>query len=424
MIGRQRHSRIEIICIGREILDGRVIDTNSVFLAQTLKGLGLVARSAQRVDDEVSRIVEAFRIAAARSDFVLVTGGLGPTSDDLTAEAAAEFLNEPIEMHPEALEEVAGFFKKLGREMIAGQKKQALLPVSAKILKNSEGSAPGFYCEKSNCRFYFMPGVPKEMMRMFVEQIVPRLPKNKDYRAQQWATQFTSEGELQKRLDAVHKQLPRGFEITYRTRFPENHIGLFANTPTPEQVEQFEQIQRQLTELLGEDVFSAGKELQSLEEIVLQKLIASKTKIITVESCTGGLIYHRLTNIAGSSEAVWGSYGVYSNDLKVELGVDPTLLTQHGAVSREVALALAHSTVKRHAALFKDSRFVCVATTGIAGPSGGTPEKPVGLCYIAMASNFGPESCFEFKGRAHLQRADYKNLFSQKALDMLRRYAG
>lgn len=417
-----RNSRIEIITIGREILDGRVIDTNSVFLAQTLKSRGLVVRWAQRVDDEIARIVEAFKIAATRSDFVLVTGGLGPTGDDLTAEAAAEFLGEDLSLHAPALEQISQYFARIGREMLDVQKKQALLPRSAKILSNPVGTAPGFSIEKNGCRFFFMPGVPKEMKPMFSTLVLPQLPPNADYTGYQWATQFTSEGELQKRLSSVHKKLPKGFEITYRTRFPENHIGLFANTVTAEEKNQFSQLQNEMSQLLGRDVFSSGAELKSLEECVIDILVRKNIFVVTVESCTGGLVYNRLTNVSGSSQVVAGSYGCYANEMKIDLGVNPKSIERFGAVSKECALELAESGLKKFQSVFKNQRAVCVSTTGIAGPSGGSPEKPVGLCHLAVASSFTDPVHFELCGRSGLERTDYKNLFSQKALDLLRLY--
>jgi len=411
---------IEIITIGREILDGRVIDTNSVFLAQTLKQKGLIVRWAQRVDDEIQRIIQAFEIASRRSSIVLITGGLGPTLDDLTSQAAAEFLNEDWVSNPEALLLVEGFFKKNNREFLEVQKKQALLPTSAKILKNFQGSAPGFNFQKNSCQFYCMPGVPREMKAMFLDAVLPHLPTNSDYRSFQWATQFTSEGELQKRLNPIYKILPPHFEITYRTRFPENHIGLHGEVRGDSEDLIFEEIKNKIAFELGTDVFSCGTELMSLEEIVVEVAQKNSVKILTVESCTGGLIYHRLTNVAGSSAVVLGSLGVYSNELKLDLGVPPDVFSNMGAVSEACAVSLAENGLKKMKAIFPNTKILCVSTTGIAGPAGGSSQKPVGTCHIAIASSFSATQHLPVSVRKDLPRLEIKSAFAQNALEGLR----
>jgi nicotinamide-nucleotide amidase len=422
-----RNPRIEIITIGREILDGRVLDTNSIFMAEVLKARGLVPRWAQRVDDQVDRIIEAFQIASKRSDFVLCTGGLGPTSDDLTAESFAQFLEEECVLRPDALELVKSFFDRIGRPMIDIQKKQALLPRSAKIFPNPEGSAPGFWGEKNNARFFFMPGVPREMRRMMKEQVLPFLPQVPGYRSYNWATQFTSEGELQQRLLEIHKKLPREFEITYRTRFPENHIGLHGPGFDEKFSSVFEQLLNEISTTLGDDVFCQGNDLKNLEEVVLDLLMAQQISVGSVESCTGGLIAHHLSNIAGSSSVYLGSWITYANEAKVALGVNPETLRQFGAVSPETAKELALSGLKALRKMKTRGPLYCLSTTGIAGPSGGSPEKPVGLCYVGLAfsANENTESVElfsdEIRGRPLWPRIENKNLFSQKALDLLRR---
>jgi nicotinamide-nucleotide amidase len=409
---------VEILTIGREILDGRVIDTNSIWLAERLKQNGLVPRYAQRVDDEISRVIEAFTIASRRSQIVLLTGGLGPTADDLTAEAFAQFLREPLELNPEALAQVEAVFAKIGRKMIDQQKKQAMLPRSCEIMSNSEGTAPGFMRKG----WYFMPGVPKEMKAMFDAHVFPRLPKIEGYRTSTWATQFTSEGELQSKLSSVHQALPPEFEITYRTRFPENHIGLHGDCATSEKKRVYESLASQIGEILGETVFSGGTglELQSLESAVVDRLTKARRTLGTVESCTGGLVSHRITEVSGSSQVFWSAWVTYDNRAKEALGVAPHLIRDHGAVSSEVAQALAEAGLAQLKKLGAPAP-ICVATTGIAGPNGGTAEKPVGLCYIAVAQDGLPTQIEEVRGRAYLKRGEYKLLFSQKALDLVRR---
>jgi nicotinamide-nucleotide amidase len=414
--------KVEILTIGREILDGRVIDTNSVWLGEQLKEIGLVPRYAQRVDDQIDRVVEAYKIAEARSDIVLVTGGLGPTADDLTAEAFGKFLGEPLELNPEALQQVEAIFAKLGRKMIEQQRKQAYFPRSCAILENSEGTAPGFSLKRaSNQAWYFMPGVPKEMKAMFTARILPELPKISGYRSSTWATQFTSEGELQRQLAPVHAALLPTFEMTYRTRFPENHVGLHGICVDDAAKQTYERLAREIDTILGNTVFSGGlnRDIRSLEAVVVDLLVQKRRTLGTVESCTGGLIASRVTDVAGSSAAFWSSWVTYDNSAKIALGIDPRLLQDHGAVSAEVARALAEAGVRKLENMGAKAPF-CVATTGIAGPAGGSAEKPVGLCYIAVAGPGLETRSDEVRGRPFLKRSEYKLLFSQKALDLVR----
>lgn len=430
---------VEILTIGREILDGRVIDTNSVHMAETLLEAGLVPRYAQRVDDDRNRIQEAFRIADRRSSIILITGGLGPTSDDITAECFAEFLNEDCPLNTDALRMVSERMAALNRPLTETQKKQAFLPRSCFALANPEGTAPGFALERSTPLgkqgWYFMPGVPREMKRMLAEQIMPRLPRVKSYRTRTWATHFTAEADLQDKLREIEKALPPGFEVTYRTRFPENHVGLHANAATPELEKRFEQECHKIGTILEGDSFWEGSgSAQSLEQIVFDLLKKETALLATVESCTAGLIAHRLSDLPGISWVYWSGHVTYDNTAKEKLGVARAILEANGAVSEPTARALAKSGLEnlRQLVLMSpdkskaESPLYCIATTGIAGPSGGTPEKPIGLCHIALAGclNARDTDVFvrheELRGRSILPRSMLKTFFSQKALNLLR----
>jgi nicotinamide-nucleotide amidase len=421
---------VEILAIGREILDGRVIDTNSVWLAEKLKERGLIPRYGQRVDDDFDRVIEAFEIAKKRSGIILVTGGLGPTADDLTAEAFGRFLGERLELNPTALAQVEGWFKKMNRPILDVQKKQAYFPKSCGILENFEGTAPGFSKHfEDGQAWYFMPGVPKEMRRMVEAHVLAKLPIVEGYQTSSWATQFTSEGELQKRLSPVHESVKSfdGFEITYRTRFPENHIGLHGICLTEERKSAYKKQAEEIERLLGDDVFSGGVgiELRPLEVEVMDLLKKSQAIVATVESCTGGLVASRITDVPGSSASYWASWLTYDNRAKEAIGVPHELLVKNGAVSPEAALSLAQSGLKKLKELTGQAGkpLLCVSTTGIAGPDGGTNEKPVGLCYVGVASEGldAQDVAQEIRGRAFLKRSENKLLFSQKALDVLRR---
>lgn len=412
---------VEILGIGREILDGRVVDTNSVYLAQKLKSRGLIPRFAQKVDDDAARMIEAFQLASQRSDVVLVTGGMGPTSDDITAEVFCRFLKVEPALHPEALKQVEECFARMNRPFTDVQKKQAALPPQARILRNREGTAPGFAVTHDGTQWYFMPGVPREMKSIFELEILAQLPENKNYRYYSWATQFTSEGELQSRLASLIQKLPAHFELSFRTHFPENHIGLYANCATPEDEQLFRSTQRSLNEVLGPDVFSDGQELQNLESVVLQQLQQKKAQIITVESCTGGLIAHRLTEIAGASAVFFGSFVTYDNLAKEDMGVKRENLEKFGAVSEAVAKEMAEAGLGRLSAHSCSDELYALSTTGIAGPAGGSAEKPVGTCFVGLARSRHPTQVLAVQALPHLDRSRMKTFFAQKALELLRR---
>lgn len=425
---------LEILTIGREILDGRVIDTNSVHIADALRPLGLVPRFAQKVDDDPVRIREAFGIAAARADIILVTGGLGPTSDDLTAESFAAYLGETPVINPEALTQVEAWFTRHQRAFADVQKKQARLPPSCFVLRNEQGTAPGFGLRRPHPahgatgreqQWFFMPGVPREMKAMLELQVLPLLPRRPSYRTHTWATHFTSEGELQSRLQSVEAALPKGFELSYRTRFPENHIALYGDCTDAPLSRAFDEAAAELSLRLGRDVFYSGPGTKVLPlEVELVAALAERNwQLATVESCTGGLVANRLTDVAGASRVFWGSWVVYDNAAKVALGVAPSIVNEHGAVSEACAVALAEAG-RQQLTQAGVAHSVCVATTGIAGPDGGSPEKPVGTCFVACAFPDGSVSCERVQTRAGLPRNENKTFFAQKALDLVFRHTG
>jgi len=411
---------VELITIGREILDGRVIDTNSVRMAEILRTRGLIVRHAQRVDDEISRIVDAFKLAAGRSHIILVTGGLGPTSDDLTPEAFAKFLDVPLQENPLALKVVEDCLRIRGRPMSAAQRKQALSPEGVSILQNPTGTAPGLFLQRTSGlgeQFWaLMPGVPREMIAMLKDEVLERLPGESSYRTRQWATHFVAEASLQDRLQQLISRLPESFELSFRTRFPENHIGLHANCRTPESVLLFDRISDEISQILGDDSFFHGEELREIESLVLSRAQASKTWLGCVESCTGGLISKKLTSVSGASENFFAGWTTYHNEAKIALGVDVELIKAHGSVSESVARALAKSGLTQiERGLGKGARAACISTTGVAGPGGGTTEKPVGLCFIGIAMSGRETKVVELRGAPGLSRDQYQMYFAQKA---------
>jgi len=416
---------IEIISIGRELLDGRTIDTNSVFFGEELKKRGLVPRFYQRVDDVREDMLAAFDIAAKRSDLIFVTGGLGPTSDDLTTEIFAKFMSLKLVENPEARKTLENRFQSLGRTMHDSQLKQAQFPQGAKHLTNDIGTAPGFSYQDKHRKWFFMPGVPSEMKFIFKNHIQNEVPPQKNFKRKVWMTHFTSEGELQQKLKDVIAALPKEISFFYRTRFPENHLGLSGVVDTEDLQKYFETASKQIEEILA-DTFFSTTEGQGLEAIVTELARKSGIHAASVESCTGGLVSSRITDVSGSSDVWWGAYCTYDNSAKLDLAAAVDLETQmnealsdNGAVSEEVASTMALCGAKKTSKSI-GTNSLCVSTTGVAGPSGGTKDKPVGMCCIAVAN----ESRVLFKttvyARPGLSRQQNKLYFSQHALNSLR----
>jgi nicotinamide-nucleotide amidase len=412
---------VELVTIGREILDGRVIDTNSVRMAEILKTRGLIVRHAQRVDDEIGRIVDAFRLAASRSQIILVTGGLGPTSDDLSIEAFAKFLNVPLSENPAALQVVETALRSRGREMTPAQRKQALTPNGVEVVANPNGTAPGLFLKRPSPLgeqyWALMPGVPREMIAMLKDDVLARLPGERNYRSHQWATHFVAEATLQDRLQKLIATLPADIELSFRTRFPENHVGLHANCRSPESTKTFDRICSEITTLLGQDSFFDGVELREIESLVLERARDSATWLGMVESCTGGLLSKKFTSVPGASENFFAAWTTYHNAAKIALGVDAALIDQHGAVSESVARALAESGLKQiERGLGPKTKALCLSTTGIAGPGGGSAAKPVGLCFVGLARSGHATEVFEVRAPASLTREQNQVYFAQKAM--------
>ena len=425
----QSPTPVEILTIGREILDGRVTDTNSTYLGYELSKRGLSPRYAQRVDDDPARMLEAFKIAQGRSKIVLVTGGLGPTEDDLTAQVFSEFLGHKAVMHTEAADQIRTYFAKIQRPLTDLQLKQAVLPPSAGILKNSKGTAPGFFIETSSPQalWFFMPGVPSEMKAMFTSEVLPRISQVKPHLSRTWCTHFTSEGELQGRLKnfILSLKIFPQIELTFRTRFPENHIGLYVLPENKEDEIFFSEKCAELRKILANDYFYEGPEAQELENGIAEELKSQNILLGCVESCTGGLVSHRLTQVSGISSHFWASWVTYDNRVKIDLGVDSETITKHGAVSAECAQEMAEAGLKKLRILAGSqsfSKIICIATTGIAGPTGGSAIKPVGLVYTALASSVDLTQVESFSGRLGLDRSSLKLLFSQRALDLVWRF--
>jgi nicotinamide-nucleotide amidase len=405
----------EIIAVGSELLTPDRIDTNSLFLTQRLNHLGIAVARKTVVGDQHAHVRDAFRCALDRVELVVSSGGLGPTLDDLTREAVAELLGRKLVLNSSVLQNIEARFRRLGRSMPEVNKRQAMVPEGADLLENSRGTAPGLWFESAGRIIVLLPGPPHELKAMFTEKVEPRLERFAGatrlyYR--ELRTAGLTESEVEQRTAPIYTKYedvqttilaaPGEIQVHLRTWSAD---GGAAEGMLDEMVER-------ITFALGENVFTSNG--QTLEEIVGRELALNQATVATAESCTGGLLAERLTRVPGSSAYFRGGVVCYSNDLKSAwTDVPAELIELKGAVSPEVAEALAHGIRRRVGATLG------IGITGIAGPSGGSPEKPVGLVHIALAdANGSRDRTLRFPG----DRERIRWHASQAALDMVRRY--
>ena len=403
-----------IICVGNELLNGQTVDTNSNWLAGRLLTASIPVVYTCTVGDIVEDIKSAIKYAAVKADIILITGGLGPTDDDLTRNGIAEFLAVGLEYHCEIEEKIKKFFAGLNRPMVEKNKIQAYLPAGTSEIENDLGTAPGIFYEDNKKVIASFPGVPSEMKQMFDKSILPRIKKivQGDFIVVR-KVRCIGAGE-----SAIAEMLG---DLMSRDRNPQINctvdcgiitLYIVARTKDGSEAEALaaQDVQR-LCGILGKLVY--GFDEQSLAEVVGQKLVEESKTLVVAESCTGGLIAKMITDIAGSSGYFLGGWVTYSNESKVsELSVKKELIEKFGAVSSEVAQAMAAG------AKLKAGADYAIAVTGIAGPQGGSEQKPVGLVYISIASSEGihAEKClFGPRDRGFIrQRA------AQTALNLLR----
>ncbi len=408
---------IEILITGDEIRTGAAVDTNSAYIAQVLLENGLGVMRHNCVGDNTDHLVAVLHEIGGRADAALVTGGLGPTSDDVTALAAAKSAGVDLAMNWPALEKIERYFKSRDRTMPESNKKQAMLPVGAEPIDNPTGTAPGFILKIDRCVFFFLPGVPAEMSRMLSEAVLPRLEKmqgaNREFNLTKTISTFgLPESKVAEKVAGIEEMFP---EITlgFRAKFPEIQIKLYGRGKRKETVGQCVAAATEaVLDRIGEVVFSTDG--NSMEAAVGRLLREKRATVAVAESCTGGLISHMLTNVPGSSNYFLFSGVTYSNPAKRNvLGVSSTIIERFGAVHEETAREMA-AGVRRIAG----SDFG-LATSGIAGPDGGTPEKPVGLVCIGLADGKSVKG-FRFVYPFY-DRSRNKLMFAFKALDLLRR---
>ena len=377
--------KASIVSIGNELLNGQAVDTNAVYLSEKLLALGIPVVSRHTVPDGIDAIVRAFDLAQHDADLIIATGGLGPTDDDLTRRALAECLGADLKCDDRVLRQIRDFFARPGLQMPERNKVQAYIPVGGKPLENKLGTAPGIEAEKADKWFFSLPGVPLEMKDMFEQCVLPelaRIPsghvtlvrKIKCFGAGESAIAELLGNLMQRnRNPLINCTVSCGVITLSIVASADNRAD--ANT----MIEHAEQL---LNSKLGTLVY--GVENQSLSEVVGQMLAEQNKTLATAESCTGGLIEKLLTDIGGSSRYFTYGWVTYSNDAKsTQLDINPDLIRKYGAVSENVAAAMANAARIRAKADF------ALTTSGIAGPDGATAQKPVGLVYISICSEKG-----------------------------------
>lgn len=404
----------EIIAIGSELLTPHRVDSNSLYLTRQLNSIGIEVDIKVVAGDQETRLEQVVKSAVDRSLLVVATGGLGPTEDDITRKVFARVLRRQMVLQDNILQAIRERFRNRGLEMPVNNARQALVPVGAKILENRLGTAPGLWLEEGKVVIILLPGVPSEMKEIFEDSCLPLL-RERSQGFHLFTRVLRATGMPESQLDEQIAPIYTPYKNPVTTILSgkgEIQIHLTGRAKSRQEVvELVQELADRVQDKLGDCIFSTGD--QSLEEVVGECFIKKKETLAVAESCTGGLIAERITRIPGSSRYFLGGITCYSNQSKVEFtGMPPMLLEMSGAVSAEVAKGLAEGIRERMGAS------IGIGVTGVAGPSGGSPEKPVGLVHMALATTKQVEhqEC-RFGG----DREKVRFGASQTVLDMLRR---
>ena len=407
--------RIELLNTGAELLVGRVLNTHQQWLCRQLTDLGYEVSRQICVADDARQIRDALLESLARADVVLTTGGLGPTGDDITRDVAAQVLRRKLVRHAGTLSRIRHYFAVRRRPMPATVPVQAMIPQGAKVLTNFNGTAPGLALETfagKKC-LILLPGPPRELRPMFLKSVVPLLcrkfPLASPFLCHTFKTTGLGESVVEETIARPLQPLVRdGLQLAYCARVGEVDVRLAARGEKAAAL--LARGIRRVRRLLGPVIFGTGDD--SLESVLIHRLAARQKTLAVAESCTGGFLAHRLTNVPGSSAVFLGGVVAYSNQVKQDLlGVSAETLRRRGAVSEPVARAMADGVRRLLRADF------ALAVTGIAGPGGGTPAKPAGTAFIALSENQGTTVLLQY---SPVDRETFKFAISQRALDLLR----
>lgn len=375
----------ELLTIGDEILYGQIVDTNSQWMSVELDKVGIKVIRKTTVGDQEDEILASFAEAEKRADIILITGGLGPTSDDLTKPLLAKYFNCELKIHEEALAEVTEFFVSRGRELTETNRQQAALPICCTKITNPIGTAPGMWFEKNGKVFMSMPGVPHEMKKMMTERVIPRLLQTYKMPVithKVIRTVGIGESMLADKIESWEKSLPTHIKLAYLPSLGEVKLRLTGFGDSSQALQkEIDELGEKLLPLAGEYIYGYGEE--SLEVSIGKKLREKKLTLSIAESCTGGYLSHLITSVPGSSDYFLGSMIPYAYEIKMrQLGVKPEILEKYGAVSEPTIIEMANIVRA------KFNTDIGVATSGIAGPGGATPDKPVGTIWIAYSDKY------------------------------------
>jgi nicotinamide-nucleotide amidase len=404
--------KIEIVTTGDEVMQGTIVDTNTAWIAERCARLGHEIARHTSIADDLDDIGDVLRAAVGRAHAVITTGGLGPTADDVTIEAFARAFDLPLVMDEAVLAGIRDYLNKVGRKMGKSNEKQALIPKGSSVIKNPVGTAPGVMMDVGGVHFIFLPGVPKELYRMFDDSVMPWLFKRSTGAVKEKVFRCFGlpEATIDERLKGVDL---KGARLSFRVKFPEILLKVVARAKDPSDAAAvLTAASDRIYERLQDCIYGEGE--AGLFEVVGGMLAQKGLHVAIAESCTGGFLSNEITNVPGASEYFERGIVSYSNRAKMELlGIGEELLKAHGAVSPEVASSMASAIRGMSGADYG------IGITGIAGPSGGTPEKPVGLVYIALAA---PDGEFVFKYNFHRDRMWFKSLVAATAMDLIRRH--
>lgn len=383
-INRRVVMNAEILAVGTELLIGQIANTNAQYISQKLNSIGVNVYYHSVVGDNSIRLKASLELALNRSDIVIMTGGLGPTQDDLTKETVAELMGKKLILHDESLRKIEDFFKRINRPVAKNNIKQAYLPEDSIVIKNNNGTAPGCIIENESKLIIMLPGPPSEMRPMLDETVIPFIQEKSPEKIVSKYIRVFGVGESlleEKIIDLVNNQS----NVTVATYAKEGEVTVRITTKSNDEekaLQALNSVENEITKILGDSVYST--EDKELCEVVAEMLLEKKISVAFAESCTGGLVSSVITDIPGISAVFDRAVVSYSNKSKVEtLGVRQETLDKYSAVSRETAIEMAEG-IRRVA-----GTDLGLSVTGVAGPDGGTDEKPVGLVYIALADKSG-----------------------------------
>jgi len=401
--------KVHIITIGDEILIGQIIDSNSAWMAQQLNLIGANIEQITSISDTDKAIQNTMKLSSKSADIVLMTGGLGPTKDDITKKSMAAYFGVEMIFHEPTWERIEKLFQKWGRSTTPAHREQCLMPENATILKNKMGTAPGMWFEFNNTVFVSMPGVPYEMKYLMEFEVLPKLKttfKSKPIAHRTILTVGEGESRIAARVEAIESSLPSHIKLAFLPNLGNVRLRL-SGTGEDETIlnQELDEYKAAIEQLIPELIY--GYETDNLESAIGRMLQKRNLTIATAESCTGGFVAHKLTSVAGSSAYYMGSVIAYDNQVKInQLSVSEATLEAHGAVSEATVIEMVKGAIKL---LGTD---IAVATSGIAGPGGGTEEKPVGTIWIAVGNKDRVQTKLIKAGKSRIKNIEYSSVYA------------